>query len=200
MIFEFKGYKPVIHETAYIHPQASVIGNVIIGKNVYVGACAVIRGDIGEIIIDDGSNVQENCVLHMFPGISVHLYKNSHIGHGAIIHGAKIYENALVGMNSVVMDKAIVGKGSIIGAMSFVPEGMRIPDKKVYFGNPAKEIKDVTDEMLQWKIQGTQLYQTITNECHLSLKRCDPLREIPPDRIKQDESIKTWNELKKSSL
>ena len=100
-------------------------------------------------------------------------------------------------MNTVVMDKAIIGKGSIVGAMSFVPEGMKIPDRKLYFGNPAKEVKDVTDEMLQWKTKGTQLYQSITAECHLSLKRCEPLREIPSDRVKFDESIKTWNEIKK---
>src|SRR5258708_19373282 len=127
MIYEFNGYKPVIHPTAFIHPQAAVTGNVIIGKDVYIGPGAALRGDWGEKIIEEGWNVQENCTIHMFPGITVRLMEDTHIGHGAVIHGATIGKNVLVGINAVVMDNVLVGDGSIIGALCFVPEGMQIP-------------------------------------------------------------------------
>src|SRR5437773_1211481 len=130
-IFEFKGYKPVIHKTAFIHPNATVTGNVIIGKNVYVGPGAAIRGDWGQIIIEDGCNVQENCIIHMFPGVTVLLKEAAHIGHGAIIHGATIGKNVLVGMNAVIMDDVEVGDNCIIGALTFVQADMKIPDRKI---------------------------------------------------------------------
>src|SRR3954468_23731428 len=118
MIYEFKGYKPVVHPTAFVHPQAAVTGNVIIGKDVYIGPGAALRGDWGGIVIEDGCNVQENCTIHMFPGVTVLLREGAHIGHGAIIHGASIGKNVLVGMNSVIMDEVEVGDESIVGAMT----------------------------------------------------------------------------------
>src|SRR5205085_2814942 len=159
MVYAFKGFIPVIHESSFVHPLAAVTGNVIIGKNVYIGPGAAIRGDWGEIIIEDGCNVQENCVIHMFPGITVTLHEAAHIGHGAIIHGATIGMNVLIGMNTVIMDEAVIGNNSIIGALTFVPEGMIIPQRKIVVGNPAKVIKDVSDEMVEWKTKGTELYQ-----------------------------------------
>ncbi len=193
MIYEFNNYKPVIHPSAFIHPQASVTGNVIIGKDVYVGPGAAIRGDWGEIIIEDGCNVQENCTIHMFPGTTVLLKEGAHIGHGAIIHGATIGKNALVGMNAVVMDNVVIGDNSIIGSLAFVPTDTQIPNRKVVVGNPAKIIKDVSDEMIKWKTEGTKLYQQLPAACYATLKPCEPLREIPSDRIKQKDVYKTWN-------
>lgn len=192
MIFEFYGNKPVIHESSFVHPNAAVTGNVIIGKNVYIGPGAALRGDWGEIIIEDGCNVQENCTIHMFPGITVLLKESAHIGHGAIIHGATIGKNVLVGMNAVVMDNVVIGDNSIIGALCFIPEGMEIPARKIVVGNPAKVIKDVTDEMIEWKTKGTQLYQQLPAELYATLKPCEPLREIPTDRPKQQEVYKNW--------
>ena len=122
MIYQFKEHIPVVHETAFVHPQAVVTGNVIIGKHVYVGPGAAIRGDWGKIIIEDGCNVQENCTIHMFPGITVHLKENAHIGHGAIIHGATIGSNCLIGMNSVIMDNVVLGDECIVGALSFIKD------------------------------------------------------------------------------
>lgn len=191
-IFEFNGYKPVVHESSFVHPNATVTGNVVIGKNVYIGPGAALRGDWGEIIIEDGCNVQENCTIHMFPGVTVLLKESSHIGHGAIIHGATIGKNVLLGMNAVVMDNVIVGDNCIIGALCFVPEGMEIPERKIVVGNPAKIIKDVTDEMIVWKTKGTQLYQKLPAELYATLKPCEPLREIPADRPKQQEIYKNW--------
>ncbi len=187
MIYEFKGFIPVIHESSFIHPQAAVTGNVIIGKNVYVGPGAAIRGDWGEIIIEDGCNVQENCTIHMFPGKSMVLKEGAHIGHGAIIHGANIGKNCLVGMNAVIMDDVNVGDECIIGALSFIKAGMQISNRKMVVGNPAVIIKDVSDEMIDWKTKGTALYQQLPKECYESLRVVEPLREIPENRPKQEK-------------
>lgn len=195
-IFEFDGYKPVIDESAYVHPNATVTGNVVIGKDVYIGPGAAIRGDWGGIIIKDGCNVQENCTIHMFPGVTVVLEESAHIGHGAIIHGAHIGENSLIGMNAVVMDNATIGKGCVVGALCFVPAEMKIPDRKVVVGNPAKIVKDVSDNMLKWKTEGTKLYQQLPSDLRETLKPCEPLREIPSDRKIQDNKYKTWKEEK----
>ena len=196
MIYEFDGYKPVIHESAYIHPQATVTGNVIIGKDVYIGPGAAIRGDWGKIIIEDGCNVQENCTIHMFPGVTVTLKKSAHIGHGAIIHGATIGENSLIGMNAVVMDNVEIGKECIVGALAFIKEGMEIPDRKVVVGNPAKIVKDVTDEMAKWKTEGTGWYQRLPKQLHDTLKECEPLREVQQGRRDQSGDYSTWGEKK----
>ncbi len=192
MIYEFNGYIPVIHESSFIHPQASVTGNVIIGKNVYIGPGAAIRGDWGKIIIEDGCNVQENCTIHMFPGTTVILKEAAHIGHGAIIHGATIGKNALIGMNSVIMDNVVIGDGCIVGALCFVPAETIITERKVIVGNPAKIVKDVSDEMLEWKTQGTKLYQQLPNDCVETLKASEPLREITANKKKQDANYETW--------
>src|SRR5689334_22573290 len=158
MIYSFKGFIPVIHESAFIHPQAAVTGNVVIGKDVYIGPGAALRGDWGAIIIEDGCNVQENCVIHMFPGTTVTLKAGAHIGHGAIVHGGTIGKNVLVGMNAAIMDDVIVGDECIIGALTLIREGTIIPQRKVVVGNPSKILRDVSDEMLEWKKKGTQLY------------------------------------------
>ncbi|GAB3716197.1 acyltransferase [Flavobacterium koreense] len=194
MIYEFKGFIPVIHESSFIHPQAAVTGNVIIGKDVYVGPGAAIRGDWGEIIIEDGCNVQENCTIHMFPGKTMVLKAGAHIGHGAIIHGANIGANCLVGMNSVIMDDVNVGDECIIGALSFIKAAMQIPNRKMVVGNPATIIKDVSDEMIDWKTKGTALYQQLPNECYETLKAVEPLREIPANRPTQEVFYSTLNE------
>lgn len=192
MIYSYKGYKPVIHESAYIHPLAAVTGNVIIGKDVYIGPGAAIRGDWGKIVIEDGCNVQENCTIHMFPGTTVVLEEGAHVGHGAIIHGAHLGKNCLIGMNAVVMDNVKIGAGSVVGALAFIKEGMEIPERKVVVGNPSKIVKDVSDEMLKWKTEGTGWYQRLPKELHETLKECEPLRKIPKDRQDQDSDYSTW--------
>lgn len=194
-IYSFNGFIPIVKESSFVHPQASVIGNVIIGENVYVGPSAVIRGDWGEIVIEDGCNVQENCTIHMFPGTTVTLKKGAHIGHGAIIHGGTIGENCLIGMNSVIMDDVVMEAECIIGALSFVPAKMHLPKRSLAVGNPAKIVKEVSDEMIAWKTQGTALYQALPADCHASLKACEPLREIEENRPSQEKMYETWNAL-----
>lgn len=180
MFYKFNGYKPVVHKSSFVHPQAAVTGNVIIGKNCYIGPGAALRGDWGQIIIEDGCNVQENCTIHMFPGITVLLKEGSHIGHGAIIHGATIGKNCLVGMNAVIMDNVQLGDESIVGALTLIKEGEIIPVRSLVVGNPGKIIKQVSDEMLGWKTEGTKLYQQLPKECYNSLKICKPLRKKKP--------------------
>ncbi len=197
-IYLYKNYKPVIHESAYVHPLAAVTGNVIIGKDVYIGPGAAIRGDWGKIVIKDGCNVQENCTIHMFPGVTVTLEEGAHVGHGAIIHGSHLGKNCLIGMNAVIMDNVKIGSGCIVGALTFIKEGMEIPDRKVVVGNPAKIVKDVSDEMLDWKTEGTGWYQRLPKELHETLKECEPLREIPEDRKDQNSDYETWGKSKGS--
>lgn len=196
-IFEFNGYKPVIDRSAFVHPNATVTGNVIIGKNVYIGPGAAIRGDWGQIIIEDGCNVQENCTIHMFPGTTVLLKEAAHVGHGAIIHGATLGKNCLIGMNSVIMDNVVIGDECIVGALTMVPADMVIEKRKVVVGNPAKVIKEVSDEMIAWKTKGTGLYQQLPADCHATLKACEPLRRIPAFRPQQQDEYKTWQKEKK---
>jgi phenylacetic acid degradation protein len=198
MIYAFDGIRPVVHESAFIHPNATVTGNVTIGRDVYVGPGAAIRGDWGEIVINDGCNVQENCTIHMFPGVTVVLEESAHIGHGAVVHGARIGRNSLIGMNAVIMDNAFVGAECIVGALTFVPAEMQIPPRKVVVGNPGKIVKDVSDEMIAWKTDGTRLYQSLPARLHSTLRECEPLREAPAERRQQTASYRTWHETRES--
>jgi carbonic anhydrase/acetyltransferase-like protein (isoleucine patch superfamily) len=196
MIFSFKGFVPVIDPSSFVHPQATVTGNVIIGKNVYIGPGAALRGDWGGIEIEDGCNVQENCTIHMFPGVTVKLEKEAHIGHGAIIHGAHIGENVMVGMNSVIMDNVTIGKNSIIGALTFIKANSNIPERSLVVGNPGKVIREVSDQMIDWKTKGTALYQKLPNDCFEHMHEVEPSTEIPSNRPDQQTLYATWNEIK----
>lgn len=196
MTYSFNGYRPVVHPTAFVHPLAAVTGNVIIGKDVYIGPGAALRGDWGEIIVADGCNVQENCTIHMFPGVTVRLEEGAHIGHGAIIHGAHVGRNCLVGMNAVLMDRVELGDECIVGALAFLPADSVWERRKVIVGNPARAVKDVSDAMIAWKTQGTKLYQGLPKELHATLEACEPLREVPADRPSIAAAYRTWNETK----
>ncbi len=196
MIYRYKEFVPVIHPSSFIHPQAAVTGNVIIGKDVYVGPGAAIRGDWGGIIIEDGCNVQESCSIHMFPGTTVLLKAGAHIGHGAIIHGATIGANCLIGMNAVIMDNVILGDECIVGALSLIKADEVFENRSLIVGNPAKKIKDVNDEMMQWKTEGTKLYQQLPKDMFENWEACEPLRSIPEHQQQQDNNYKTWNETK----
>ena len=192
MVYEFNGFIPVIHESSFVHPQAAVTGNVIIGKDCYIGPGAAIRGDWGGIIIEDGCNVQENCTIHMFPGKTITLREGAHIGHGAIVHGANIGRNSLIGMNAVIMDDAVVGDECIVGALAFVKAETIVEDRKIVAGNPAVVVKSVSDEMIAWKTMGTKLYQELPGECFATLREVEPLREVPADRPSQEERYKRF--------
>lgn len=181
-IYSIDGIIPVIHETAFVHPTAVIIGDVIIGPGVYVGPLASLRGDYGRIIMKEGSNIQDTCVIHGDGRQDTIVEEDGHIGHGAVIHGCVIGRNVLVGMNAVVMDEVHVGDNSIIGATAFVKAGMEIPPYSLVAGAPAKIIKTLTDDDLKHKVLGTHKYQRLARRSNKSLIRVQPLREVPNDR------------------
>lgn len=194
MFYRFRNFIPVVHPTAFVHPQAVVTGKVHIGPRVYIGPGAAIRGDWGGIVIEEGANVQENCTVHMFPGVEVRLEASAHIGHGAIIHGARIGRNVLVGMNAVVMDEAVIGEESIIGALTLIKAGTRIPRRSLVVGNPGKILREVSEEMIAWKTKGTAIYQGLPEEARAYLEACDPLSEVPEfwDRESPAPAYQPW--------
>ena len=198
MIFKFKEYVPVVHESSFVHPLAAVTGNVIIGKHCYIGPGAAIRGDWGQIILEDGVNVQENCTVHMFPGKSIRLKESAHVGHGAIIHGANLGRNCLIGMNSVIMDGCVIGDESIVGAMSFLKTGLFIPKRSLVVGNPARIVNQISDDVIAWKTKGTQLYQQLPSECHESLEEVEPLREVPKSMHLQKNTYENLRDFMKN--
>ena len=198
MIYAFDGFIPIIHPSAFVHPQACVTGNVVIGKDVYIGPGAALRGDWGRIIIEDGCNIQENCTIHMFPGVTTTLKSFAHIGHGAVIHGATIGKNCLVGMNSVIMDNVILEEECIVGALSFIKQDVVFERRSLIVGNPAKKIKEVSDEMMNWKTEGTKLYQSLPKQMFETWHECEPLSEPPTHERVQEEIYTTWK--RKSSL
>lgn len=196
MIYSYKGFIPVVHPSSFVHPQAAVTGNVIIGKDVYIGPGAALRGDWGGIVLEDGCNVQENCTIHMFPGVTVRLEANAHIGHGAIIHGAHIGKNVLVGMNAVIMDDVEIADECIIGALSFINANTKIPRRSLVVGNPGKIIKEVSDDMIAWKTKGTRLYQSLPEDMRQHWQACEPLTALPETRPDQESLYTTWNAIK----
>ncbi|QIR86929.1 transferase hexapeptide repeat family protein [Paracoccus sp. AK26] len=181
-VYSWDGIVPVIDPSAFVHPEAVVIGDVIIGPGVYVGPCAVLRGDFGRIVLHAGSNVQETCVVHSFPGKDVVVEEDGHIGHGAVLHGCHIGKNAMVGMNAVVMDEAMVGENTIIAAMAFVKAGARIPPNSLAIGSPAKVVRELSAEEIAWKRQGTGVYQQLAVEAREKLAPAVALSEVEPDR------------------
>lgn len=192
MIQSFKGMVPVIDPTAYVHPSAVIIGHVTIGADCFIGAGAVLRGDWGRIVLDNGCNIQENCVVHMFPGTTVHLASGAHVGHGAIIHGAQLGEQCMIGMNSVIMDDVRIGDGCIVGALSFVKARTEWPPRRIIVGHPAKDVGAVSDDMHAHKVEGTSLYQTLPTECHRFLKETEPMSENPESRHENFPVFDTW--------
>ncbi len=181
-VYAIEGVVPVVHPSAYVHPTAVLIGDVIIGPRCYVGPLACMRGDFGRLIMEEGSNLQDTCVVHGFPGSDTVIEVDGHIGHGAVIHGARIGRNALIGMNSVVMDNAVIGESSIVAAMSFVKAGMVVPPKSLVMGMPAKIVRTLSDDEIAWKHRGTVEYQQLAIRCMQSMQEVEPLTEVEPHR------------------
>ena len=197
MIQSFKGMVPVIHPSAYVHPQATVIGHVTIGEKCYIGPGAVLRGDWGRIVLEAGCNVQENCVVHMFPGTTVHLHHGAHVGHGAIVHGATLGKQCMIGMNAVIMDDVRVGEGCIVGALAFLKAESTWEERSIVAGNPATVIGEVSDAMLAHKVEGTGLYHHPPADCHDHLKECAPLTSLPENRPETFPDFETWQSRRK---
>ncbi len=180
--YQIDGVTPVVHPSAYVHPTAVLIGDVRIGPDCYVGPCASLRGDFGRIIMAQGSNLQDTCVVHAFPGRDAVIGVNGHIGHGAVLHGCVIEEDAMVGMNVVVMDEAVIAARSIVGAAAFVKSGFSCEPASLIVGAPARVLRPLSDKEVGWKQQGTREYQALTARSHNSMRECPPLTEAETDR------------------
>jgi len=197
-VYSFEGLVPVIKPGAFVHPDAVLIGDVIIGKGCFIGPCAVLRGDFGRIEIHDGANVQDNCVVHSFPGRTVVVEEDGHIGHAAVLHACTIKRNALVGMNATVMDNAVVGESAFVAANSFVKAGFEVPDFTLVAGVPAKIIKKMGENEVKWKSSATAAYQDLAQRSLATMKAVEALTEEEPDRPRasEKEHVKPLSELK----
>ena len=180
--YSFEGIRPVVDPTSFLHPTASLIGDVIVGPGCYIGAGASLRGDFGRIIVEGDTSIQENCTLHTGSGSDCIIKRGATVGHGAVVHGATIGENALVGMNTVVLDDAEIGGESLIGAMSLVKSDMRAPMRSLIAGNPAKIIREMSPESIRWKNDGEGEYQRLARMSFTDFEECEPLREVEADR------------------
>ncbi|WP_317204829.1 phenylacetic acid degradation protein PaaY [Janthinobacterium sp.] len=181
-VYEINGVTPVVHPSAYVHPSAVLIGDVIIGPRCYIGPLASIRGDFGRLILEEGANLQDTCVMHGFPGCDTVVEVDGHIGHGAVLHGCRIGRNALVGMNAVVMDNAVIGAESVVAAMSFVKAGMIVAPRSMVVGTPARVIRALSDEELAWKSGGTAQYHELAVRSMRSMREVEALTEVEADR------------------
>jgi phenylacetic acid degradation protein len=186
IVYAIDGVTPVVDPTAYVHPSAVLIGDVVIGARCYVGPCASLRGDFGHIEVHEGANLQDACVMHGFPGTGTIVEQDGHIGHGAVLHGCRIERNALVGMNAVINDNAVVGESAIVAAMAFVKAGMTIPPRTIAAGVPAKVLRALTETELAWKIEGTTSYQELTRRSLATMRAVPPLTRVEPDRKRLD--------------
>jgi len=198
--YEIDGVIPVVDPTAFVHPMASLIGDVIIGPGCYIGPGASLRGDFGRIVLRAGSNVQDNCVMHGFPGTDTLIEEDGHIGHGAILHGCIVRRNAMVGMNAVVMDEAVIGESAIVAACAFVKARMEVPPRSLAVGAPARILRQLSDEEIAWKSAGTRTYQELTVRSLRSLREVTPLAAVEPNRPRielADESVTPLVSLKK---
>lgn len=180
--YSIDGIIPVVDPSSYVHPTAVLIGDVIIHGNCYIGPGAVLRGDFGRIVVEHGANVQDTCVVHGFPSTDTVVEENGHIGHGAVLHGCIVKKNALVGMNAVVMDEAEVGEQAIVAASAFVRAGMIIPPRTLVAGVPGKVVRELSEQEIAWKHEGTLTYQTLTKRCLESMDEVIPLSQVEPDR------------------
>jgi phenylacetic acid degradation protein len=181
-VYEIDGLVPVVDPTAFVHPTAVLIGDVIIGPGCYVGPSACLRGDFGRLILEEGSNLQDTCVMHGFPNTDTIIERDGHVGHGAVLHGCRVGRNAMVGMNAVVMDNAIIGECSIVAATAFVPADMNIPPRSLVAGIPARVIRELSDQEIEWKSKGTRVYQELVVRSLKTMKVAVPLTAVEPGR------------------
>ena len=181
-VYELNGICPVVHPSAYVHPSAVLIGDVIVGARCYVGPLACMRGDFGRLILEEGANLQDGCVMHGFPGCDTVVERDGHIGHGAVLHGCRVGRNAMVGMNAVIMDNAVIGESSIVGAMSFVKANMVVPPRSLVMGTPARVVRPVTDAEVQWKSAGTSQYHELAVRSLASMRLTEAQTTVMPDR------------------
>jgi len=181
-VYAIDGLVPVVHPSAYVHPSAVLIGDVIVGPRVYVGPCACLRGDFGRIVVEEGANIQDTCILHAFPDRDLIVEADAHVGHGAILHGCVVRRNALIGINSVINDHAVIGESAFVAAMAFVKAGVEVPARALVAGIPAKVVRELGEAELAWKKDATRQYQELAVRSLASLVETEALAEPEPNR------------------
>lgn len=181
-VYAIDGLVPVVDPSSFVHPTASLIGDVIVGPGCYIGPGASLRGDFGRLVMERGANLQDNCIVHGFPNTDTVIEEDGHIGHGAVLHGCIIRRNALVGMNAVINDGAEVGESAIVAALAFVKANFKVPPHTLAAGIPARIVRELTQQEMAWKAEGTREYQELTRRCLASFKECEPLHAPEPDR------------------
>lgn len=186
-VYAIDGITPVVHPSAFVHPSAVLIGDVIIGPRCYVGPAACLRGDFGRIELEEGANVQDGCVMHSYANSDAVIESYGHIGHGAILHGCRIGRNALVGMNAVVMDGAVIGAESLVAAMSFVRAGMEVPPRSMVVGTPARVLRMLTDDEVARKMRDTEDYIALARRSLDTMKEVEALTAPEAGRRRMGE-------------
>jgi len=194
-VYAFEGIVPVVDPDGYVHPTATLIGDVIVGAHCFVGPGAVMRGDLGRIIMEPGSNLQDNCVIHTSPGVDTLLAEGCIVGHGAILHGCLIGRRALIGMNAVVMDKAEIGQEAFIGALALVPKRFKVPSRTMAFGAPVKLRRPLTEQEVLWLGRGAALYQEFTMRYKHALVSCAPLMNVEPTRPRIKDIMMKYSDM-----
>jgi phenylacetic acid degradation protein len=182
--YEFQGMIPVVDPSAYVHPTAVLIGDVIVGPRCYIGANAVLRGDFGRLMLNAGSNLQDTCVMHGFPNCDTLVDVDGHVGHGAVLHGCRVGRNAMIGMNAVIMDNAVIGNDSIVAALAFVKADMQVPPRSLVAGVPGKVVRELTQQEIDWKAKGTAVYQDLAVRSRTTLRPVQPLEAPEPGRVR----------------
>ena len=200
-VYSIDGLTPVVHPDAYVHPSAVLIGDVHVGAGAYIGPSASLRGDFGRLVIEAGANIQDCCIVHGFPESDTVIEQDGHVGHGAVIHSARICRNAMIGMNAVVNDNAVVGESAFVAAMAFVKAGMQVPPRTLVAGIPARVMRDLSAEEMAWKLDATRAYQNLACRSLASLRETVALTEAESGRKRLSLSevlpLTTWK-IKKS--
>lgn len=200
-VYSIDGITPVIDPTAFVHPSAVLIGDVIIGPRCYVGPAACLRGDFGRLVLKEGANIQDTCVMHGFPGTDTVVEEDGHIGHGAVLHGCVIKRNALIGMNAVIMDGAVVGESAIVAAMAFVKAKFEVPERTLVAGSPARIVRELGEQEIAWKSAGTRQYQDLAVRSLNTMEEVEALSEVEPERkrLSFDEEVVPLYQVKQKS-
>lgn len=194
--YSIDGVRPVVDPSAFVHPEAVLIGDVRIGADCYVGPFASLRGDMGTVEIRAGSNIQDSCVVHCFPGRRTLVEEDGHIGHASVLHGCHIGRDALIGINAVIMDEVVIGSQAFVGAHSFVASGMHVRPRWLAVGSPAKERRELTDDELAWKANGTGVYQALARRSLDTLQAVEPLTQVEEGRPSLSVSTDTARPLR----
>ena len=181
-VYSIDGITPVVHPSAFVHESAVLIGDVIVGARAYIGPCACLRGDFGRIVVEEGANIQDTCMLHGFPGKDTVVGPGATVGHGAVLHGCVVQRGALIGMNCVVNDNAEVGEDAVVAALAFVRAEAKIPPRSLAAGIPAKVLRELSADEIKWKRDNAALYQDLAVRSATTMQRVEALTEIEPGR------------------